>query len=127
MRDSEVIAGVLRWFEDERHWTKGKMVQLDPDNPGNRSTCLLGGIEYAQWGYLDLRWVTPCHDGEEGDVARYTPLHFRMAAVIREQFPDRVQGDGWEISDFNDDNATTIEEVRAVCEKTLAALREEEG
>ena len=122
--DIEIMEGVITWFEDPSHWTKNAMNDCNlVDGVYVQSTCLLGAIQLseADFEHSDYEWETPS-DAEGG----YTPLEKIVKAVVIEQFPERVDNlFGMEVSDFNDDANTNIEDVRLVCEKTLAYLREQ--
>lgn len=120
---NRIVQGMLAWFEDRKHWEQHHLMTSEPDPNGEpgamvvTSTCLIGGADMV------YEWV-PGNDHEA-----LTLMYSTLAQVIREQFPDKLC-DGekkWMdvIIGFNDDPSTTIEDVRAVLEKTGVRLQEE--
>ena len=107
MKQSEIIDAMLDKIPDENHWCKGSFSQWD--NESHKSYCMLGA-------YMAL----PRASG-------YNVLS-PLVDKIRETYPSldyATEADvGHDIALFNDMDSTTYEDVRAILEKTRAALQE---
>ena len=132
MSTRDVIAGALEILADKENWAKGTESRMELETDGwavHEQSCLWGAFKRAVIpGYYQLG-----HSVEElrqvGDLI--IPAAELVGKVICEQYPDRMDGDGFDreldkkydsVIPFNDHPETVHSEVIAVLEKALANL-----
>lgn len=92
----------------DENWNKGSATQ----NWGEGKTCLLGWKSIALYGTVTKAYLD---DG----------YNSKLASIISEQFSDRINvkvidTDSYIITNFNDHDHTTLDDIRLVLEKADA-------
>ena len=104
-----VFRKMLEFFDGGKRWRRGS-------RGDSVMACLLGGAAFVTHG-------NTTYDSMESAVAGR-----KLAAIIREQYPDRFEGVNYPadvVMTFNDRVAQDYSEVERILEK--AAVKEEEG